>query len=191
MRRRAFPRQCFVFDERVAWTGLRAADTAQLGASRRSKHESAAGAASDSSRKTLAFAALLLGAAAIAFAPIFVRLADTGPSASAFWRVRWRQRRCAVDAPVAAPQGAQRLPWKALTIAGLCFAAILGAWHVSIMYTTVANSTSKRTSRRFSSPSRLLAVPSARVAPVPDRAAVTLAARPCSSAPTSRSEAAP
>jgi len=47
----------------------------------------AAGAASDSSRKTLAFAALLLGAAAIAFAPIFVRLADTGPSASAFWRV--------------------------------------------------------------------------------------------------------
>jgi len=39
------------------------------------------------SRKTLAFAALLLGAAAIAFAPIFVRLADTGPTASAFWRV--------------------------------------------------------------------------------------------------------
>ena len=34
----------------------------------------AAGAASDASRKSLAFAALLLGAAAIAFAPIFVRL---------------------------------------------------------------------------------------------------------------------
>jgi len=44
-------------------------------------------AAMAGSRKTLAFAALLLGAAAIAFAPIFVRLSDTGPSASAFWRV--------------------------------------------------------------------------------------------------------
>lgn len=41
----------------------------------------------ESSRKTLAFAALLLGAAAIAFAPIFVRLSDTGPTASAFWCV--------------------------------------------------------------------------------------------------------
>lgn len=41
----------------------------------------------DASRKSLAFAALLLGAAAIAFAPIFVRLSDTGPTASAFWRV--------------------------------------------------------------------------------------------------------
>ncbi|MBK5105074.1 MAG: hypothetical protein JJE42_12570, partial [Burkholderiales bacterium] len=41
----------------------------------------------EASRKTLAFAALLLGAAAIAFAPIFVRLSDTAPGASAFWRV--------------------------------------------------------------------------------------------------------
>ena len=47
-----------------------------------------ADAAGDTSRKSLAFAALLLGAAAIAFAPIFVRLSDTGPSASAFWRAR-------------------------------------------------------------------------------------------------------
>jgi hypothetical protein len=47
-----------------------------------------AGAASTGpQRKTLAFAALLAGAAAIAFAPIFVRLADTGPTASAFWRM--------------------------------------------------------------------------------------------------------
>ena len=35
----------------------------------------------------LAFAALLAGAVAIAFAPIFVRLADVSPAASAFWRV--------------------------------------------------------------------------------------------------------
>jgi len=96
----------------------------------------------ESSRKSLAFAALLLGAAAIAFAPIFVRLADTGPSASAFWRVAlaiaplwlwvWMSPRFA---PL------RRLPWKPLLIAGLCFAGDLAAWHVSIAYTSVANST--------------------------------------------------
>lgn len=101
-----------------------------------------AAAASDSSRKTLAFAALLLGAAAIAFAPIFVRLSDTGPTASAFWRVAlaagplWLWMRLAPRAASAA-----RLRWKPLVIAGLCFAGDLGAWHVSIMYTSVANST--------------------------------------------------
>jgi drug/metabolite transporter (DMT)-like permease len=96
----------------------------------------------EAQRKTLAFAALLLGAAAIAFAPIFVRLSDTGPTASAFWRVAlaiaplWIWVRMSPRAERAAP-----LPWKPLVIAGLCFAGDLGAWHVSIMYTTVANST--------------------------------------------------
>jgi hypothetical protein len=47
----------------------------------------------EAQRKTLAFAALLLGAAAIAFAPIFVRLSDTAPSASAFWRVALARER--------------------------------------------------------------------------------------------------
>ncbi|MFH1602804.1 MAG: DMT family transporter [Pseudomonadota bacterium] len=85
---------------------------------------------------------MLLGAAAIAFAPIFVRLSDTAPSASAFWRVAlaiaplwlwvWMS-------PRAEPTRA--LPWTPLIIAGLCFAGDLGAWHVSIVYTTVANST--------------------------------------------------
>ena len=32
-------------------------------------------------------AALLVGATFIAASPIFVRLAETGPTASAFWRV--------------------------------------------------------------------------------------------------------
>ncbi len=101
-----------------------------------------AGAASEASRKTLAFAALLAGAAAIAFAPIFVRLSDTSPGASAFWRMAlaapplllWQlaSRRDAAARP---------LPWMALTIAGLCFAGDLGAWHTAIMYTSVANST--------------------------------------------------
>ena len=38
-------------------------------------------------RRSLAFVALLAGAIAIGFAPIFVRLSDTSPTASAFWRV--------------------------------------------------------------------------------------------------------
>jgi drug/metabolite transporter (DMT)-like permease len=96
----------------------------------------------EASRKTLAFAALLLGAAAIAFAPIFVRLSDTSPTASAFWRVAlalaplWIWVRLSPRSERAAP-----LPWKPLIIAGLCFAGDLGAWHVSIAYTSVANST--------------------------------------------------
>ena len=98
--------------------------------------------AADSSHKSLAIAALLLGAAAIAFAPIFVRLSDTGPTASAFWRVAlatlplWLWMRLTPRKEITA-----RLPWKPLVIAGLCFAGDLGAWHVSIMYTSVANST--------------------------------------------------
>lgn len=96
----------------------------------------------DARQKTLAFAALLLGAAAIAFAPIFVRLSDTGPTASAFWRVAlalaplWIWARLSPRA-----ERTRSLPWKSLIIAGLCFAGDLGAWHVSIMYTSVANST--------------------------------------------------
>ena len=101
-----------------------------------------ADAAGDTSRKSLAFAALLLGAAAIAFAPIFVRLSDTGPGASAFWRVAlaalplWIWMGLSPRA-----QGAAPMRWKPLVIAGLCFAGDLGAWHVSILYTSVANST--------------------------------------------------
>src|SRR6185369_5501661 len=41
----------------------------------------------------IAFICLLAGGCAIAFAPILVRLSDTGPVASAFWR-------CALAAPL-------------------------------------------------------------------------------------------
>jgi drug/metabolite transporter (DMT)-like permease len=99
-------------------------------------------AAGSASRKTLAFAALLAGAAAIAFAPIFVRLSDTGPTASAFWRVAlsiaplWLWVFASPREPAGGP-----LPWRALVLAGLFFAADLGVWHLSIVYTSVANST--------------------------------------------------
>lgn len=100
--------------------------------------------AADAARpRTVALVALLAGAAAIAFAPIFVRLADTGPVASAFWRTAlavpflwlWARldgRGAAVRAP---------LPGKPIALAGLFFAGDLAVWHVAILFTTVANST--------------------------------------------------
>ncbi len=105
------------------------------------------GAAAGAAQKKLAIAALLLGAAAIAFAPIFVRLSDASPTASAFWRVAlatlplwlWvlaSERKRRGSGAAAAP-----LPWKALVLAGFFFAGDLAVWHVSIRYTSVANST--------------------------------------------------
>jgi drug/metabolite transporter (DMT)-like permease len=90
-----------------------------------------------------AFLCLLAGGCAIAFAPIFVRLSDTGPVASAFWRT-------ALAVPLlwawlARPAGRSEIrvaiPRGALAAAGLFFAADLGVWHWSIVYTSVANST--------------------------------------------------
>lgn len=94
---------------------------------------------------TWTFAALLTGGCAIAFAPIFVRWADTGPVASAFWRL-------ALAVPLLwlwVAASASTKPRKAkpgsylyvALLAGLFFAADLGIWHWSITYTTVANST--------------------------------------------------
>ena len=93
---------------------------------------------------TAAFLCLLAGGCAIAFAPILVRISDTGPVASAFWR-------CALavpllwvwvlNAPSPSGEGRGEGNWRALIAAGLFFAADLGVWHWSIIYTSVANST--------------------------------------------------
>ena len=97
----------------------------------------------------VAFICLLAGGCAIAFAPILVRLSDTGPVASAFWR-------CALAAPllwlwVATIKGQTHYSadtnkvsdplFRYLLAAGLFFAADLGVWHWSIIFTSVANST--------------------------------------------------
>lgn len=91
-----------------------------------------------------ALAALLCGATCIALSPIFVRLAETGPTASAFWRV-------AIAVPAlwllyflregsAPPRRYGGRAWLLLA-AGFAFAGDLGFWHLSIQYTSVANST--------------------------------------------------
>jgi drug/metabolite transporter (DMT)-like permease len=100
--------------------------------------QAAAGARSRAA--TLALLALLVGGCAIAFAPIFVRVSETGPTASAFWRA-------ALAVPLlwlwTATRPAQALgTWsQPVVLAGLFFAGDLAVWHLSILYTSVANST--------------------------------------------------
>lgn len=94
-----------------------------------------------------ALVALLAGAVAIAFSPIWVRLSEVGPTVTAFWRVAlalpllwlWlaaQERR----APAPARRPGARERWM-LGLAGLCFAGDLAFWHWSIRLTSVANST--------------------------------------------------
>ena len=95
----------------------------------------------------IALIALLTGALGIAFAPIFVRLSELGPVATAFWRLGF-------SVPVLwlwmalEPKGAGRARRPSslsdcgrLTAAGLFFAGDLAVWHWSIKYTSVANAT--------------------------------------------------
>ena len=94
----------------------------------------------------LAFAAVILANVALAFGPLLVRMADTGPVASGFWRI-------ALAAPVLALVASlgparPRMPgkgqvglWVLLLIGGVAFAGDLGTWHIGIQQTTMANAT--------------------------------------------------
>lgn len=97
-------------------------------------------------RGRLALAALLVGATAIGVAPIFVRVSELGPTATAFYRQGlslpvlglWLlHARTAGPTPT---RLAGRGLW-ALAAAGLFFAADLAVWHRSINITSVANAT--------------------------------------------------
>jgi drug/metabolite transporter (DMT)-like permease len=87
-------------------------------------------------------AALLIGNVALSFGVLFVRIADVGPVASAFWRMALAlpilfalAKRGA--APLTVPRGytAWLFIWS-----GLFFAADLGAWHIGLLQTKLANS---------------------------------------------------
>lgn len=91
----------------------------------------------------LAFAALVLGNIAIAFGPLLVRLADTGPIATGFWRL-------ALAAPLLAligwragfrPHQLSRGVLMLLLFAGIVFAADIVAWHIGIFQTKLGNAT--------------------------------------------------
>jgi drug/metabolite transporter (DMT)-like permease len=97
-----------------------------------------------------ALVALLAGAAGIAFAPIFVRLSELPPTATAFHRLflalpplwLWKlveDRGSAARRPAEPPAAAGNA--MLLVAAGLFFAGDLALWHWSIRFTTVANAT--------------------------------------------------
>ncbi len=87
--------------------------------------------------------ALFAGATCIALSPIWVRVADVGPTASAFWRVAlavpllWAVAALAPRPEASADPRQRRL----LAAAGLAFAGDLAFWHWSIQATSVANAT--------------------------------------------------
>lgn len=95
----------------------------------------------------LALNALFMGALGIAFAPIFVRMSQVGPSATAFWRLLlawpalflWMQVESHAQAAPRRPSS--RSDYLRLVMAGLFFAGDLAIWHWSIRFTSVANAT--------------------------------------------------
>lgn len=91
--------------------------------------------------------ALVAGAVAIGFAPIFVRLSPVGPSATAFWRLilalppLWLWMSWEREGRLKHRPPASRSDYLLLSLAGLCFAGDLSVWHWSIKMTSVANAT--------------------------------------------------
>ena len=90
-----------------------------------------------------AYAAMIVANVALAFGPWLVRLADVSSLSSAFWRL-------ALAAPmlfVLTLLVRQPIPRLSrgmigiIAIGGLCFAADLGAWHIGIHHTKLANAT--------------------------------------------------
>lgn len=96
-----------------------------------------------SPRAVAAVIALLAGAVAMGVSPIFVRLADVGPFASAFWRVALAVPILWIWARSEASPGGIVAAWRAPAVwwAGVFFIGDLFFWHLAIMNTTVANAT--------------------------------------------------
>jgi drug/metabolite transporter (DMT)-like permease len=90
---------------------------------------------------------LLVGAACIAFAPIFVRLSELGPSATAFYRlffslpVFWFWMGMEHRRNTVRNRPATRRDFLLQALAGFYFAGDLAIWHWSIRLTSVANAT--------------------------------------------------
>lgn len=90
-----------------------------------------------------AIIAVVFANIALAFGPLFVRMADTGPVAAGFWRIALAlpvllAMTLRSDPRAMLRAGSLLLP---LLIGGIAFAADLGAWHIGIRRTTLANAT--------------------------------------------------
>lgn len=88
-----------------------------------------------------ALVALVFGACAIGFAPIFVRMTETGPAAAGFWRLLLALPLLAVLAWRNEGGALRALPSRAMLLAGLFFAMDLSFWHYGVKLTSVANAT--------------------------------------------------
>lgn len=90
-----------------------------------------------------ALGALLAGATFIALSPIFVRLSEAGPTATAFWRVALAVPPLWVLYALKPRTRARRYSgkWPLLLAAAVAFAGDLAFWHKSIQLTSVANAT--------------------------------------------------
>lgn len=106
------------------------------------KNDGTGGMEAATNRGRWAFAALLGGNIVLSLGALLVRLADTGPVASGFWRM-------AIALPFLAllawrETGGRMPPRAAIGIAmaaGIFFALDLAAWHLGILRTKVANAT--------------------------------------------------
>ena len=98
--------------------------------------------ASPSNRFPLAM--LLLGGAAIGGSPIFVRLSEVGPMATAFWRVALALIPILIVSLMkknAGPKPQSLSDYGMLILPGVVLSLDLAAWHLSITMTSVANAT--------------------------------------------------
>jgi drug/metabolite transporter (DMT)-like permease len=91
----------------------------------------------------LSFLAAIAANIALAFGPWFVRMAETGPVAAAFWRITLAAP-ILVAMTLASGWRPTRMPrglMLAIALGGVCFAADLASWHIGILRTTLANAT--------------------------------------------------
>ncbi len=106
----------------------------------------AAGPRASAAASTTAFAALLVGAAAVGASAIFVRLSELGALPSAFYRPFLAIPAIWLWLALAPGPGGTHHPQTAgdygrLLLAGAFFAGDLAFWHLSLHRTTVANAT--------------------------------------------------
>ena len=98
-------------------------------------------AAHERQRFTVAFAALVFGAVSMGASVLFVRWADVGPYASAFWRVLLALPFLFVWMRLENRSATWPRLDRAVLLAGLMFTGDLFFWHLAILGTTVANAT--------------------------------------------------
>jgi len=102
-----------------------------------------AAAATPGHLRLLPLAALLLGNAALAMGPWFVRLADSGPVSAGFWRVALALPFLALLARANRQPltGIPRPVLLAVLTGGVLFGLDIASWHVGIGMTRLANAT--------------------------------------------------